>query len=38
MIRVPGGAFKKESDNHYPEEMPADYATISPFRIDAPSA
>jgi formylglycine-generating enzyme required for sulfatase activity len=34
MVRIPGGTFLMGSNQHYPEEKPPRYATVSGFWID----
>jgi sulfatase modifying factor 1 len=34
MVRIPGGAFRMGSDDHYPEEAPARQATVGAFWMD----
>lgn len=34
MVALPGGAFLMGSDDGYPEERPARWVTVAPFRVD----
>jgi formylglycine-generating enzyme required for sulfatase activity len=34
MVRIPGGAFRMGSDQHYPEEAPTHHVTVDGFWID----
>ncbi len=34
MVALPGGRFRMGSDHHYPEEAPARWQEVAPFRID----